>query len=65
MRKLVLLLALAPALAACAHEVTLKNPATGQTATCSSWPLADINPWSKFQSCLEGYVSAGYWRVRS
>lgn len=67
MRKPVLLLALIPALAlaACAQQVTLKNPATGETATCSSWPLADINLWSSFHACLEFYVSEGYWRVRS
>lgn len=62
MRKAVLLFALA--LAGCAQNVTLTSPVTGNTVNCSAWPLADINPWSKYQICMESAVSEGYQRVR-
>lgn len=64
MRNIVWLGALALALAGCMQTVTLKSPVTGNTVTCGAGPLADINPWSKFQICMESAVSEGYQRVR-
>lgn len=50
-------------LAGCSHDVALENPVTGATTTCQAGTLADINPWSQLDSCVESHVAEG-WTVK-
>jgi hypothetical protein len=64
MRKAFCLLVACVGLAACAQDVTFKNPVDGKTASCGGGFMADFNIWSNYPLCLEQYTSAGYQRVR-
>jgi hypothetical protein len=63
MRSVSLLIALL-GLAGCAgdipHTATFKNPVTNATASCGAGPLADVNPWSKFDMCVENLKAEGW-----
>lgn len=59
MRNLGLLIAVL-CLAGCSQDVRLQNPATGATETCRAGTLADINPWSQLDSCVESHVAEGW-----
>jgi hypothetical protein len=61
MRRLSLMIALF-ALSGCNHDVALRNPVTGEVATCRAGTLADINPWSQVDMCVEEHVSEGWTR---
>jgi hypothetical protein len=61
MRRLVLLLAFLP-LTACSQDVALRNPVTGEVASCHGGPLGELNPWSQFDMCVENYVAEGWTR---
>jgi len=58
-RGLAFLLAALP-LAGCSRDVALKDPSTGQVATCDAGLLGDINPWSQQDMCVEEHVSEGW-----
>jgi hypothetical protein len=59
MRAFLCLIALL-ALAGCSADVTLRNPTTGATATCAGGPLAEINPWSQRDMCVESHIAEGW-----
>jgi len=50
------------ALSGCSADITLRNPATGETATCGGGPLAEVNPWSQRDICVETHVAEGWVR---
>jgi hypothetical protein len=47
-------------LAGCSHDIAFEDPATGATATCHAGPLADANPWSQFDICVENREAKGW-----
>ena len=59
-----LIMVLGLGLAGCAgnipHTVAFVNPVTKETGSCGAWPLADINPWSQFDMCVENYKAEGW-----
>jgi hypothetical protein len=59
MRYFILCLA-AAALAACAQDVAMRDPTTGQTVTC---PGGGVNPWSQNYSCAAGLAMQGWART--
>jgi hypothetical protein len=63
MRNLALLIG-AFCLAGCSHDVALEYPVTGATATCHAGTLAEINPWSQLDTCVESHVAEG-WIVKN
>jgi hypothetical protein len=62
MRYLMLSLALV-LLAACASPVTVQNPRTGETLTCST-PASEWNPWSQSEACAASHIAQGWAIVR-
>jgi uncharacterized protein YceK len=68
MRNISLLIAVL-GLAGCAgdipHTVAFANPVTKATASCNATPLADINPWSQFDLCVENYKAEGWVVVKN
>ncbi len=54
-----LVLAVPSGLAGCS-SVTLRDPATGATASCTKSLLWEINPWSKSDLCIEEYETEGW-----
>lgn len=60
MRYLLLIITLG-SLAACARDVVLQDPRTGETATCYQSFLG-LNPWSQTDACVAGYEAQG-WAV--
>jgi hypothetical protein len=46
-------------LTACASDVTLRNPQTGELATCRE-SLDGFNPWSQKDACVVGYITQGW-----
>jgi hypothetical protein len=51
------------ALAACADDVVMKNPKTGETTTCPGTP-GGVNPWSQNYACAAAHAAQG-WRTIS
>lgn len=58
MRCLILILT-ACALTACAGDVAMKNPRTGETETCRQ-SLMGLDPWSQTYACAAGYAAQGW-----
>ena len=57
------LLVVAAALASgCAADVVLRNPRTGETATCKA-SLAGFNPWSQQDACIGEHIAGGWVRA--
>jgi hypothetical protein len=50
-------------LAGCAEPVTVENPRTGETLTCST-PASEWNPWSQSDACTAGHIAQGWVIVR-
>ena len=61
MRRLSLLIAIL-ALSGCSEDVALHNPRTGEATTCRAGTLAEINPWSQVDMCVEDHVAEGWVR---
>jgi len=58
-----LLLVVAAALVSgCAADVVLRNPRTGETATCEA-SLAGFNPWSQQDACIGEHIAGGWVRA--
>ena len=49
-------------LSACASDVALQDPKTGQTAVCRE-SLRGFNPWSQKDACVVGYLTQGWVTV--
>jgi hypothetical protein len=62
MRFLTLILA-AAALAACASDVQMQDPRSGETATCAQ-SLGGWDPWSQTYACAARHMEQG-WVVTS
>jgi hypothetical protein len=58
LRCLTLILA-ACALSACARNVTLQNPRTGESVICRQ-SLGGLDPWSQTDACVAGFVAQGW-----
>jgi hypothetical protein len=62
----VLILLTAAALVGCSETVKLRNPATGETATCGPYMLDSVGSDSQAQRearCISDYQRQGYQRV--
>lgn len=59
MRNLGLLMAVF-CLAGCSQDFAFEDPTTGATETCHAGALADINPWSKVDLCVEDHEAEGW-----
>ncbi len=59
-----LMVVLGLCLAGCAgnipRTVAFVNPVTKQTGSCQASLLADVNPWSQFDMCVENYKAEGW-----
>jgi hypothetical protein len=55
----VLLTVCACPLIACAGDVALQNPHTGQITTCRE-SLAGFDPWSQKDACVASYITQGW-----
>ncbi len=47
------------ALAACASDVQMQDPRTGETATCRQ-SLAGWDPWSQTYACVASHMEQGW-----
>jgi hypothetical protein len=59
---LVLAVIVAAVTGGCATDVMLRNPRTGETATCKA-SLAGFNPWSQQEACIGGHIAGGWVRA--
>jgi hypothetical protein len=50
-------------LVGCTEPVTVQNPRTGETLTCST-PSSEWNPWSQSDACVAGHIAQGWTIVR-
>ena len=46
----------------CATDVVMRNPRTGETATCKA-SLAGFNPWSQQAACIGEHIAGGWVRA--
>lgn len=46
----------------CATDVVMRNPRTGETATCKA-SLAGFNPWSQQDACIGEHTAGGWVRA--
>jgi hypothetical protein len=46
-------------LSACADDLALRNPRTGETAVCPQ-SLAGLDPWSQTYACATAYATQGW-----
>ena len=46
----------------CATDVVMRNPRTGETATCRA-SLAGLNPWSQQEGCIGDHIAGGWVRT--
>ena len=46
----------------CATDVVMRNPRTGETATCKA-SLAGFNPWSQQDACIGEHIAGGWVRA--
>jgi hypothetical protein len=51
------------ALAACARNVTMQNPRTGDAVICRQ-SFGGFDPWSQTDACVASYVAQGWVRAR-
>jgi hypothetical protein len=59
---LVVVIILAAVVGGCATDVVMRNPRTGETATCSA-SLAGLNPWSQQEACIGDHIAGGWVRT--
>jgi hypothetical protein len=59
LRFVVLCLAAAGGLAACAQDVAMRDPRSGQAVTCAG---GGVNPWSQNYACAAGLAMQGWTR---
>jgi hypothetical protein len=43
----------------CATDVVMRDPRTGETATCKA-SLAGFNPWSQQDACIGEHIAGGW-----
>jgi uncharacterized protein YceK len=46
----------------CATDVVMRDPRTGETATCKA-SLAGFNPWSQQDACIGEHIAGGWVRA--
>lgn len=61
MRAIALAMAAASMLAACANDVVMRDPRTGQSAVCRQ-SLSGLDPWSQTDGCVAAHAEQG-WRI--
>jgi len=49
-------------LAACAPDVAMTNPKTGERVVCAGTP-GGVNPWSQSYACAAGLAAQGWVRA--
>jgi uncharacterized protein YceK len=59
---LVLVIVVASVVSGCATDVVMRNPRTGETATCRA-SLAGFNPWSQQEACIGDHITGGWVRT--
>jgi uncharacterized protein YceK len=59
---LVLVIVVASVVSGCATDVVMRNPRTGETATCRA-SLAGFNPWSQQEACIGDHIAGGWVRT--
>ena len=59
---LVLVIVMASVVSGCATDVVMRNPRTGETATCRA-SLAGFNPWSQQEACIGDHITGGWVRT--
>jgi len=57
-----MLVVVAALVSGCAADVVLRNPRTGETATCKA-SLAGFNPWSQQDACIGEHIAGGWVRA--
>jgi len=67
MRTVMLCVAVALVLAGCTSAIHMRNPTTGQTATCgpfpTGWALGGLQVAQREQQCISDFQRQGYERV--
>jgi len=59
---LVLVIVVASVVSGCATDIVMRNPRTGETATCRA-SLAGLNPWSQQEACIGDHIAGGWVRT--